>query len=169
MDLLDTLLATAAAMGHNLESMGISVIPCMGKNNMDRPAIVFRQFEICTFLIWDNDKERRDAKPEENRRLLRLVGAAEEDWPVCIRSTHACLDHNLEYVLRKELPGGIYDHLLDEARKEFRMEKQQAQKNPFVVRRIVEKAAASGEFCETLRGIVTQIVKMRISFYGDPQ
>jgi hypothetical protein len=155
------ILATANSIGYDLESMGICVVPCMSKNNLDRPAVVFQTLGIQTYLIWDNDKNAQDPNPDENKRLLRLVGAAEEDWPVGVRNTHACLDCNLECSLRQEISPSIFDELFEEARSEFRMKKEQALKNPFVLRRVIEKAAAISYTSATLKAIVEKICGFR--------
>lgn len=157
------ILATAESMGHDLESMGISVVPCMSKNNLDRPAIVFRNLGIQIYLVWDNDKHVQDSNPEENKRLLRLVGAREENWPAGVWDTHACLDGNLECVLRQEISEDIFDKLLDKARAEFRMKKEQALKNPFVLRRVIEDAAKLGHYSITFKAIVEKIIALRQS------
>ena len=155
------ILATANSIGYDLESMGICVVPCMSKNNLDRPAVVFQTLGIQTYLIWDNDKNAQDPNPDENKRLLRLVGAAEEDWPVGVWNTHACLDCNLECSLRQEISPSIFDELFEEARSEFRMKKEQALKNPFALRRVIEKATAISYTSATLKAIVEKICGFR--------
>lgn len=155
------ILAVAESIGHDLESMGICVVPCMSKNNLDRPAIVFRNLGIRTYLVWDNDKNVQDPNPEENKRLLRLMGATEEDWPTGVLETHACLDCNLECTLRREISDDVFDSLLDQARSEFRMKKDQALKNPFVLRKVIEGAAKQGHSSSTLKAIVAKIVGLR--------
>jgi len=155
------ILAVAESMGHELESMGICVVPCMSKNNLDRPAVVFRNLGIRTYLVWDNDRHVQDPNPEENKRLLRLVGAAEEEWPAGVWDTHACLDCNLECMLRQEISDVVFDGLLEQARGEFRMKREQALKNPFVLRRVIEDAAKQGRSSITLKAIVEKIVGLR--------
>jgi predicted ATP-dependent endonuclease of OLD family len=49
------ILGVAAALGHNLESDGCSVIPCGGKKSLDRPALIFREVGIPVFIVWDGD------------------------------------------------------------------------------------------------------------------
>ena len=152
------IIVIADSMGYNLESMGISVVPCMSKNNLDRPAIVFRRLSLKSYLVWDNDKNGQDSNPDENKRLLRLVGAKEEDWPVGVFDNYSCLDSNLECTLRKELTETVFDALLEQARNEFRMKKDQALKNPFVLRRVIENAAKQGHTSSTLKAIVEKIL-----------
>ena len=44
------ILGVAASMGHNFDSDGISVIPCIGKNNLDRPLVIFRCLGIPVYV-----------------------------------------------------------------------------------------------------------------------
>lgn len=155
------ILAAAEALGHDLESMGICVVPCMSKNNLDRPAVIFRQFGIRTYLVWDNDKDAKEPKPEDNKRLLRLVGAPEEDWPIGVWDTHACHDCNLERTLREELTPVVFDELLAQAQVEFRMARDQARKNPFVSRYILKEASRKQHASTSLNATVEAILELR--------
>lgn len=155
------LLAAATAVGHNFESMGICVIPCMSKNNIDRPTLVFREMGIKTYLVWDNDRGAEDPKPDENRRLLRMLGMAEEDWPTGVWDTHACFDNKLEDTLVKEIQPQMFDYYLDKAKDEFRLARSRALKNPFALRYIVERCYREGCHSPTLDAMVEKIWSQR--------
>lgn len=155
------LLAVGTALGHDFESMGICVIPCMGKNNMDRPTIVFRNLGIKTYLVWDNDSEADEKKPEENKRLLRLLGATEEDWPVGVWDTHACFDNKIEATLIEEIESTVFDYYLDKAQDEFRITKDRSLKNPFALRYVIERCYSEGDHSSTLDSIVDKIWSLR--------
>jgi hypothetical protein len=51
-------MGTALAMNKDLESIGVSVIPVNGKRSMDRPAIIFQEFGIPVFILWDSDGDK---------------------------------------------------------------------------------------------------------------
>ena len=149
-----------------MESMGICVVPCRGKLNLDRPTVVFRELGIATYVMWDNDNHTRKPKPEQNRDLLRLVNAEEQDWPVGVWDTHAALDGNLERVLKREISEGAFEALLRARRDEFEMTKDQAEKNPFVLRSIIKDANAKGLRSRTLSEIVNAIIQIH-PMHGD--
>lgn len=93
----------------DMETMGISIIPCMGKNNLDRPTSIFRSLGIPTYTIWDSDCQKGTASKqskskESNHRLLRLCGASVEDWPENSSSCFACfkVDMGTTCVVRLE-------------------------------------------------------------------
>lgn len=54
------IIGTATAMGHDLKSRGVSVIPCMGKTCFDRPIAIFRSLDIPVYAIME--KEMLDLK-----------------------------------------------------------------------------------------------------------
>ncbi|MGA9055811.1 MAG: AAA family ATPase [Terriglobia bacterium] len=152
------ILGTAAPMKCDLESEGVSVIPCMGKNNLDRPTVIFRQFEIPTYLIWDSDESKKNAKPEQNRYLLRLVGQPEEDWPGSVGDCYACFKNNLHTTLREEIGGDLFDTIVQRVQEETGLsEREQAIKNPTVMGRVIEAAKKEGKRSTTLEEIVGKI------------
>lgn len=83
-----------------LESMGISVIPCMGKNNLDRPTAIFKNLGISTYTIWGSDcdhgKKNENEEKECNQRLLRLFDYPTEDWPEKVTHEFACFKKDLK-------------------------------------------------------------------------
>lgn len=155
------LAAMASILNIDLDALGVAVIPCRGKRSMDRPTIAFRQLGIDTYLVWDNDKEGHQPRPHENRRLLRLVGAPEENWPQGAWATHACVNGNMEKLLREELSSTVFDALLDQVRSQMRMKRKDALKNPYVLARIVQEAAIDGKTSKTLSDIVRSIARKR--------
>lgn len=155
-------LGFASAGGHDFESLGISVIPCIGKNNVDRPLVIFRRFGIPCYPIWDSDYGGQDANPEDNRYLLQLVGAAAEDWPNTVQNTFACFRTKLESVLRSEISEEVFSALLNQAKAQLGIRtNNQAIKNPVVISQIVSGARAQGRTSQTLEEIVNRVVKLR--------
>lgn len=156
------ILGGARSMGHDFDSGGISVIPCGGKNNLDRPLVIFRQLGIPCYVVWDSDHGDAEVKPETNRYLLRLVGQTEEDWPCAIEGRYACFETKLEAVLSEEIGSELFEKVLAEVQEELGIpKKKDALKSPAVLRRIVESAAAEGQASTTLGSIVARIVGLR--------
>lgn len=70
----------------NWDAEGITVVPASGKNNIDRPVVVFEGFSIPTYFIFDGDsnfigknEEKNTAK--KNCACLALAGVQPEDFP----------------------------------------------------------------------------------------
>jgi hypothetical protein len=155
-------LGFASAAGHDFESLGISVIPCIGKNNLDRPLVIFRNLGIAVYVIWDSDYGGRDADPADNRYLLHLAESAPDDWPNTVQNTFACFRTKLEDVLRSEIGNEVFTALLNESKTQFGIRQDsQAIKNPTVISQVVSRARAQGQTSQTLEAVVERIVELR--------
>lgn len=156
------ILGAAKSMGHDFDSSGIAIIPCMGKSNLDRPLVIFRQFGIPVYLIWDSDYGEKDAKPEPNRYLLRLLGQTEEDWPNQVMKKCACFKINLETTLSDELGKESFDQFLSKAQDELGiLKRSHALKNPVALERVIAMAASKGKTSSTLKSIVEKIIALK--------
>lgn len=149
-------------LGHDLEAEGISVIPCGGKANIDRPLIIFRQFGIKTFVMWDSDVDK-DHGATVNHRLLRLVNQPVVDYPPTqIRQTFACFDERLQRTLLGELGERAYSDIYQECHREQEQEIYGDEtKNPLMIAQILQKAADRNLHCSTLEHIVTNILEIK--------
>lgn len=155
------ILGAAKVMGHNLDSAGIAVIPCVGKSNLDRPLVIFRKFKIPVYLMWDSDCGEKDAKPESNRYLLRLLSQEEDDWPNQVIGNHACFKVKLEQTLADELGKEAFDQFLSEVQEELGiLKRSHASKNPIALERVIVKASAKGKTSPVLKKIVESIVAL---------
>jgi predicted ATPase len=170
------IIGAARAMGKDLESIGVSVIPVNGKRSMDRPSIIFQEFGIPVYLLWDGDGERGetagtcekcgkqfDKKPDpcDNHRLLRILGKPPEDWPEHQESDHCCFKRDLESTLKNEIGTSLFDELLEECQKTFDIPRRKhAIKNPSVIAAIIEKAQKRGKTCASLITVVQNILAL---------
>lgn len=156
------ILGVAISMGYNFDSDGISVIPCIGKNNLDRPLVIFRCLGIPVYVIWDGDHGEPEARAQENRKLLRLVGQSEEDWPCGVKDQYACFKSELETTLAEEIGKEAFERLLIAEQGQLGiLRKKDALKNPVVLQHIVENAAVEGKTSATLGGVVEKIVALK--------
>lgn len=156
------ILGMAQSVSTDFDADGISVIPCMGKNSLDRPMVIFSQLGIPVYVVWDSDHGEKDAKPEVNRYLLRLVGEAEDDWPSEVAACHACFKTKLEVVLSEEIGKELFDQKLAEVQQQLGItNRKDALKNPAVLLKIIEKAASEGKVSATLKSIIEKIVAQK--------
>lgn len=156
------ILGVAKSMNHDFDSQGITVIPCFGKANLDRPLVIFRQLGIPVYVVWDGDHKDNNAKFEKNKYLLRLLDQPEEDWPDFVRESCACFKTKLEKTLEDEVGKDLFARLLLEAKKKFEItKKEQALKNAAVIQHIVENAVPNGKNSETLKKIVDSIMTLK--------
>jgi len=156
------ILGVAKALGHDFEAIGISVIPCMGKNNIDRPSVIFSKLEIPVYAIWDGDCGTPKAKPEENHRLLRLFNHNPEDWPEKLTERFACFKKDLQETLCTEIGQTLFDTILEESCDRLCLgKKKHAVKNPQVIQEIIDKAHSQGKSSKTLESIISKILEAR--------
>ena len=156
------ILGVSNALGHDLESMGISVIPCMGKNNLDKPTAIFRKLQIRVYVIWDSDYRNKEAKPEDNHKLLRLFDQTIEDWPEKVTEKFACFKQNLNETLRTEIGEELFNNTLKASCDRLCLgKKRYAIKNPQVIQEIIEEAQKKGKSSKTLENIISHIVALR--------
>lgn len=156
------ILGVAQSMSHDFDSLGVAVIPCFGKTNLDRPLVIFRKLGIPVYVVWDGDHDGNDAKPEDNKYLLRLLGETEQDWPEFVGNVCACFKKKLEKTLVDEIGTQSFEQWISEAQTDLGIAKKgHALKNPAVIRRIVEKASADGKTSTTLKGIVEKIIALK--------
>ena len=163
------ILGVAKSMHHDFDRLGVTVIPCFGKNNLDRPLTIFRQLGIPVYVVWDGDHNSSEAKPEDNRYLLRLLGRAEQDWPSFVEDFGACFKVNLEKTLSDEIGSDLFERLLSKTKSDFGISKKaQALKNPVVIQHIVEEATLCGKTSTTLKGIVDNIIARKNQVEATP-
>jgi predicted ATP-dependent endonuclease of OLD family len=156
------LIGTASYMGYDLERLGYSVIPCSGKTNIDRPATIFRELNIPVYLLWDGDKGDGKAKPEDNHRLLRLLGQPISDWPCAIEYTYSCFEKNLEETLKDEIGEALFERCLLDCQNEYNItEKKHALKNPHVITGIIKRASEQDKPSVVLKNIIEKILFLK--------
>jgi len=159
--------------GIDLDSLGIALIPVGGKRNLDRPALIFQQFGIPVYIVWDADSGRGETQgkcdscgraldnkpdPKDNHRLLRIVGAGVTDWPSGIDERYCCFEVDLETTLSTELGVETFERCLAECQAEFGIQKRRhALKNPSVISTLLTKAHESGARSATLDRVVHEM------------
>ncbi len=158
------LLGAAQASGCDFEGKGISVLPCGGKYNLDRPAAIFSTLGIATYVIWDGDRgqgnegQQRDSA-KMNGTLLRLLGRDPNPWPRGVWDNGACFEYELERALREEIGAELFDELVGRCRSELGYDSNdRALKSPHVVRSVLCEAEKRGKPARMMRELVERIV-----------
>jgi len=154
-------------MKKDWSSLGIAIIPARGKNNIDRPVVIFRGFSIPTYFIFDTDSSYKGKKEEaetikRNKRYLKLAGAKEEDFPPTqVNETWACFEDEMETYLEIELGEDIFNTLRDETADELGYDKpSNVLKNLDGSERFIQKVYSQGKSLPQLEKIVDQITKL---------
>ncbi|MDE0654324.1 MAG: ATP-dependent endonuclease [bacterium] len=151
----------ARAMKQNFVADGIAIIPCGGKDNLDRPLIVFRGLGIPTYVVWDGDKTERGHHSPPNQRLRRILEMSETEPLDHVGDQSACFEEDLNQVIRDEIDETHYNEAFEDAYRRYGLTRDDAEKKALVVERIVEDAVAHRSECETIKAIVSKIVMLR--------
>lgn len=156
------LAAVARLMGRSFESSGIALLSAEGKENLDRPLVIFRSLGIPTYVIWDCDEGTGNTKPKTDLALVRLCRPGKDGLQQPAGSTvEDCFAHfgvNLEKTLREEIGEDLHAECLKEACEPFGITpSKDTQKIPEVVYQMLLAAKAKGADFPTLKAMVRAI------------
>lgn len=151
---------TVAKMANYLfDSMGISVIPCLGKENIVKPTMIFKNLGIPIYLIWDSDSNKKPGPTEDDFLLFSLVKGVDRDWPTKTAEKFACLEKNMNETIKQDI-GKNYATYENKSLNILSLKKNRDKNNPDLISLIIENAYLDDVKCKTLEGIVEQIVKL---------
>lgn len=155
------LIGCAHALDKDFEAEDIAVIPCNGKSQLHKAAVIFRGLGIPTYVIWDSDEGKENSKPCENRRLLKLHDHPEEDYPEMIEGCFACFKKHLYSKLIEELGQQTWDELIAECKESFGYTySDHVKKTPLAMQYLMKKAHDQGNQSPTLESIIRRIFNL---------
>jgi putative ATP-dependent endonuclease of OLD family len=156
------IMGTALAMGIDLEAEGIAIIPCGGKENIDRPFLVFSEIGIPVYVVFDGDghKPKSERGDKTNRILQKLLQCSNiRDIPIMeITEKYATFDTELDRFLRSKIGEEIYTAVANRYIREFGYPgMDQCKKSPAFVCEIIEQAEKKGVVVPELQQIIESI------------
>lgn len=154
-------------MNKNWSQLGIAIVPAGGKNNIDRPTVIFRGLNIPTYFIFDadsqlTDTEKREKAKECNHRFLRLASVSIEDFPdTQVHETWAVFKENLENIFKDELGDENFISIRSEVASELGYDDaSRVLKNIEGVVRFVERVYEKEKQLPTLELIVEKVTQL---------
>ncbi len=156
-------------MKKDWSQLGIVVIPAGGKNNIDRPTVIFRGLSIPTYFIFDADshligegRKEEEAK-KRNHRYLRLAGAPIEDFPdTQIHETWAVFKKNLEGILEETLGKDAFQGIREEVASELGYDDpERVNKNIEGAARFIELVYEKGHNIPILEEVIDKVTQLR--------
>jgi len=103
------LLATASAMGADLDRHEITMVPATGVDNVERFARLFGEFRIPVYLVWDRDGRRgKDGAHRKDAKLADVASGGAFGGSLVgtvIKDRFACIRDNLTVALSRDLEG----------------------------------------------------------------
>lgn len=156
-------------MKKNWSRLGIVIVPAGGKNNIDRPVVIFQGLSIPTYFIFDADShlkgkggKEKDAR-NRNHRYLRLASVPIEDFPdTQVHKTWAVFKDTLEGIFKKELGDKTFLFIQKEVASELGYdEMNRVNKNIEGAARFIELIYEKRYRIPTLEEIIEKITRLR--------
>ena len=165
---VSTLWKLQEIMKKNWPELGIVVVPAGGKNNIDRPTVIFQGLSIPTYFIFDADsdligkgKKEEDAK-NRNHRYLSLAGASIEDFPdTQVHETWAVFRQNLEGILKEPLGNETFQVIQKQVASELGYDDpNRVSKNIEGAERLIELVYEKEYRIPTLENIIEKVTQL---------
>ncbi|WP_428937104.1 ATP-dependent nuclease [Fontivita pretiosa] len=129
---------------------GIAVVPAMGKENLDRPVVVFKGLGIPTYFVFDADNRHKGGPAEKstvdrNARYQRMAGVPPVEFPETqVHDTWAVFADEMGTIL-KDAAGAGFDRIANAAAAELKYDgPTQLMKNIEGSARLVESIYKAG-------------------------
>ncbi len=143
---------------------GIAIVPAGGKNNIDRPVVIFRGLGIPVYFVFDADAHHQGRSEEpktkaRNLRYQRMAGVVPVDFPdTQVHETWAVFREDIETTIENELGDDVFTRIRDEVAHELGYDEQsRVMKTIEGSAMFVERAYELGHRLPTLESI-TRIV-----------
>ncbi|MFH0882150.1 MAG: AAA family ATPase, partial [bacterium] len=142
---------------------GIHIIPVEGKNNIDRPTIIFRGFGIPTYYIFDGDKKEGSNVVNSNIIYQKLSRETEiEEHPTTqVHKDWAVFEETLETEIMNSIGKETYVKLREAVAKDLGYPKPSlVEKNSEGISRLIFEIYKAGYKIEVLEDICARINQM---------
>jgi len=162
-------------MKQNWHARGIAVVPAIGKENLDRPVVVFRGLAIPTYFIFDGDSKHKGGKKDKeeqaksrNVRYQRMAGVEPVEFPVTqSHQEWAVYSNDLETEMKDAVGSSVFEELAQQAADDLHYDgTSQLLKNIEGAARVIELIYSVGKRVPVLETIVEQITALRLSERG---
>ena len=152
------LLAYLRARAISLDAKDVCVVCCNGKTAMSNALAVFRGLSLPTYPVFDADKGNPSER-KVNRRLLRLLGVQEQDYPSCISTEYAAFERDMPHCVLAETERELEQEVKAWAQHHGLSEKR-AWRNQACLDDSFSACLARGTDCSSLSQICDRLVTM---------
>lgn len=148
------------------DGRGIVIVPVNGKNNIDRPVVVFQGLEIPTYFLFDGDSSHtgseRQKSIKSNEILLRLANVDVVEFPVTqVHETWAVFNDKLETEL-KVIGEDLFDRIRSNIADELGYgQPSKVLKNPQGAAMFIQRIYEQGQKLPVLEGIVESVTNLK--------
>jgi len=142
---------------------GLVICDVTGKNNLDKPIIVFEALGIPCYWIFDNDRsdgEEKQGSIKANKILQRLSGFSAEkcvEWPEGITPRFAAWDYKLEEYVKGRAGEELFEKTRSEIASDLHIHADTCLKFPASAAAMLFKLSSAGVKFPELDGIMGAI------------
>jgi len=160
------ILGCAQNMGKELEARGVSIIPCNGKTNLDKPHVIFSSLGIPTFVIFDSDSDttkEREKHARTNKSLQHLlnINPIKDFPPTQVLVNCATFETNLDKYLRETICEEIYQYVTATFLEKYGYDNPNAcKKSPDFINQLIRKANDESQKPIILCQIVDKLIDL---------
>jgi len=150
------------------EEKGIVIVPANGKNNIDRPVVIFKGLGIPTYFIFDgdakyaNDDDKKNGIISKNHRYLNLANETLIDFPETkVADNFTVFKDNIEKTIEEAIGLEVFNRIRNKVADDLSYEKpSQALKNLVGSAYFVELLYKENIRIELLESVVKKITEI---------
>ncbi|MFX1344123.1 MAG: ATP-dependent endonuclease [Promethearchaeota archaeon] len=146
------------------DSEGIVVIPVIGKNNLDRPALIFQDLGIPVYLIFDTDSDCNHSERDSNERINTVLKTIMNEvdlsnpFEMKIETNYTSLDPKMTKVIKNAVGDVLYTQIMDELKDKYEFKKDKdCRKNYMVMTEFIQRVYDSGKSIPELEEIIQKM------------
>ncbi len=151
----------------NFDKSGIVIIPVFGKRNLDRPALIFKELDIPTYVIFDTDSDKKGNDLESHKKcnvaLRKIMGDSDIQDPIKqkIETDWASLNPNLTSIIKNSIEEDYYDQEMNVLKELYQFPNiKNCRKNYKVMEDFVRKCYEDGKSIPILESIIQHIYEL---------
>jgi len=151
----------------DFDKSGIAIIPVLGKRNLDRPGLIFKELDIPTYVIFDTDSDKKGEDLESHKKcniaLRKIMGDDDIQDPVeqKIETNWASLDPNLTFIIKDSLEQEYYNQEMNILKELYQFHSiEECRKNYKVMEDFIRKCYEAGKSIPILESIIQQIYNL---------
>lgn len=151
----------------NFDRSGIVIIPVLGKRNLDRPALIFKELDIPTYVIFDTDSDKEGDDLESHKKcnisLRKIMGDDDIQDPVeqKIETNWASLDPNLTFIIKDSTEEDYYNQEMNNLKEFYQFPSiKDCRKNYKVMEDFIRKCYEDGKSIPILESIIQHIYNL---------
>ncbi|MHA1439757.1 MAG: ATP-dependent nuclease [Promethearchaeota archaeon] len=149
---------------NNFDQLGITIIPVLGKRNLDRLALIFKDLSIPIFIIFDTDSDKRGEDLKSHKKINIVLRKIMDDNDIKnpfaqkIERNWASLNPNMTKLIKGVIGNDFYDAEMKNLKESYGFTRvKNCKKNYKVMEDFIRKCYEGGKKIQILEKIIQNI------------